>query len=225
MIDEAFLLHDGDATQSLENATDVKTCLFCARFFFADGSIASQAIKLVVGPVQHVEVIIIDGNKPTMGIVSFAAFVGGPLSMYLTPKYSLMDACIENIVLPISQSVATKLGDYYLDMHKCEIPYNYYDSRFLMPFWSPYTSQETIDDTHHTRVFCSQMVVLGLRECMDVKDDGPLIEELKRLNSRLTSPHTLLRILRIFGRGMKGVELTAFVQVGYDASNLNTFSV
>jgi hypothetical protein len=218
MLDEAYLLHDQD------NETVDKTCLVCVRFFFADRSITQQAITLVVGRVQHVEIIIIDRNEPTMCTVSFAAFVGCPLSMYITSRDSLMDASIETRALPISQAVATALGDYYLNMHKRKIPYNYYDSRFLMPFWSPYT-QGVIDDVDHTHVFCSQMVVLGLRECMHVADDGPLIHELNRLNSRLTSPHTLLNLLRSFGRAMDPVELTAFVREGFEASKMNSFGV
>jgi hypothetical protein len=226
MIDEARLLECSSLSRTIATPTRLpsdKSCLVCVRFFFADSSITQQALKMVVGPVQHVEIIVIDKENPAMCIFSFAAFVGEPLSMYITPKDSLMNTSIENIVLPISQSVATALSAYYLNMHTCKIPYNWYDSRVLMPFWSPYTLG-VIDDVDHTHVFCSQMVVLGLRECMNVADDNQLIHELKRLNSRLTSPHTLLNILRGFGRPMDSVELIAYVQEGFEASNRNSFS-
>jgi hypothetical protein len=196
--------------------------------FFADPtSVTEQAMKMVVGSALHTEVIIFDTNKPTICTVSFAAYVGSTLSMYITPTPSLQDISVENIAFPITEQVANRLGEYYLQMHASHIPYNWYDSRFLMPFFSPYVLDTICDvdvDGPLTHVFCSQMVVLGMRLCMDANDDGPLIDELCLLNSRLTSPNTLLRILRTFGRPMQAAELTNDVQEGFTASHANTFN-
>jgi hypothetical protein len=228
------LLQEDDALELCEavfnpihvsNSQVDKPCLLCVRFFFADHSFTDQAIKMVVGPTVHVEVIIIDKNKPTICTVSFAAYVGSALSMYITPMQSLRDALVENMVFPISEKVANRLGDYYLRMHAEHVPYNWYDSRMLMPFWSPYTLDVIADvQEFPTHVFCSQMVILGMRQCMDPSDDQSLLGELHLLNSRLTSPGTLLHILRKFGRPMQAFELTHIVEQGFTASLANTFN-
>jgi hypothetical protein len=219
-------MNDATLDESYGIDPDIKNCLLCVRFFMADDSVDQQAMKLIVGPVLHVEIIIIDRDRPTMCTVSFAAFVGSTLSMYVTPKASLMDLSVENIAFAISQRVATRLGDYYLKMHTDNIPYNWYDSRFLMPFLNPYIL-DIVNDVHSdpTQVFCSQMVVLGMRQCMHTAENGPLIGELHLLNSRLTSPRTLLNLLRKFGRLMESTELTEIVGRGFEASRSNTFNV
>jgi hypothetical protein len=201
-------------------------CLFVVRFFMANHSVKQQAMTWVVGPVLHVEVIIVDKQRPTLCTMSFTAFVDCALAMYVTPMSSLMDATVLNLSFPISQTVATRLGDCCLQWHTSKIPYNWYDSRFLMPFLNAHLL-DVVSDVHGdpTQLFCSQMVVVLMRQCMDATEDGELIDRLYLLNSRLTSPRTLLRILGTCGNPMTSTALRDIVGQGFKASQKNTFNV
>lgn len=66
------------------------------------------------------------------------------------------------------------------------------------------------DPAKISSVFCSQAVVLAIRECVrDTPALGPLVDELKKINSRLCSPRDLHRCFAAHASEIPNAELDA----------------
>lgn len=150
--------------------------------------------------------------------MSYTAFVGSKATMEINREDSILSDDFKNVILEITTEELEKLSHYLTGMVN-KVPYNWFDSRVLMPLFPATSSSifvEDVDDltpSHKlSRVFCSQMGCLSLRNCLDpCGNHKHLVKDLKALNSRLTSPHTLYMVLRGYGDEIDGNSLHTLV--------------
>jgi hypothetical protein len=217
LLEEKTIYKYGNPVPTMADSTE--PCLVACCFFQSDGSLNDEAVRCVVGKEIHVEVMLFGEHahqKTQLGNFSFTSFVNEDFAMsVVNPNIVCTRTNVTNLIMSVSQTTATRLFDYYQDLHQKKIPYNWSDSRLLMPFCNPHTFYlfPDVDAQNPPSVFCSQMVVLGMRECMDAQQDQNLLNDLTSLNSRLTSPHTLFNVLCQHGATeIPAKELAALVQ-------------
>ena len=169
-----------------------------------------KMVSMVVGSKVHTEYIIIDPHTQEC-MFSYTAYQGGRVEMYLTPNSVLMDKSFVNTAINLQNNEVEKLRVFLMSMVDV-VPYNWTDSRLLLPILQRNGALDMlIDDVDSSipakikKVYCSQIGVLAMRECLD--PDGPNSEMLKRLralNSRLVSPQKLHDIVCEFGHDVDG---------------------
>jgi hypothetical protein len=197
--------------------------LLIVRFFLADKSLTQWIMKSLVGKMLHVEITIVCREYPRRCLFSFAAYVDCPFEMYNPLKNNLLDPSVMNIAFRIGEQTASNLWDFNFIMVKQHTPYNWLDSRLLMPLQyardhGTFTDVNGIPES----VYCSQAVVLAMRHCMDSAHHDRLIVELNNLNSRLTSPNTLYEILKdpaFGGEVLSADDLLDITLQGHDVLN------
>jgi hypothetical protein len=152
-----------------------------------------RGVASIIGEEIHVDCLIHNPSTPTQILVCFTTFEGETFGVNPTKTTGSDGASM--IQVAIDDATAVHLTDHLWSMTHRELPYNYSDSHFLMPFWSPYT-QTMVNDVHSgdvTSVFCSQAIILAMRECLP--EGGAMTAHLHQLNSRLTSPAYLYRVM------------------------------
>lgn len=109
-----------------------------------------------------------------------------------------------NVAINISVAEAEKLVAFFFEMVG-NVSYNWVDSRILLPILNNSINNVFVDDvplgiapSKISKVFCSQMGVLALRECLDRKGREMFFKELDQMNSRLTSPQALADLLEAY---------------------------
>jgi hypothetical protein len=131
-------------------------------------------------------------KHPTHCLYSFTAFEGELFGMHLTQSEgSILTEVIE---IPITDTEAIEMWKLIWKLEGKKLKYNYYDSHVLMPT-NPPKSNTFIPDTDSTEIteaYCSQILVIILRESIE---SSKLRDELQDLNSRLTSPNSLWKTL------------------------------
>jgi hypothetical protein len=177
-----------------------KSCALYIRFYDADSftdtdlsaRMYRKAITLIVGSKIHVDILIWNPESPGMIQLYYTAFEGESFGMHLAQTNP--DTSKYIIRIPVSPLECMTCINTIWALEKKKIPYNYQDTRFSMPFYSPYSlllddvSSETI-----TTAYCSQIIIILLRESL-LPDNDPC-EKLYQLNSRVTSPNTLWNVL------------------------------
>jgi hypothetical protein len=181
---------------SIQMSTDTDAMLIC-RFWDAEcyqptdtawEQLTRQSITLAIGRYIHVDLIISTPDEPSTILMSFSAFENecwrGSLSQSERHKAT------RSLKLNITREEANAITLRCWNLDARNVPYNYSDSHYLMPFWSP--SSIFIDDVTTDTIstgFCSQIIILILRECLH--QDRHITNILQALNSRTTSPNTL----------------------------------
>lgn len=173
-------------------------------------------ISLVTREV-HTEYILLSRNA-AQACVSYTIFVGGKVTMEITKESSLLSDNFKNVLIEVSPSEMEDVSCYFSRMVN-KVGYNWFDSRCLLPLFRPSRDNVFVEDVDESMdpsklgsVFCSQMGVLALRNALRAKgENGQLVEDLRNLNSRLTSPHTLYSVVKLYGHEVDGVELSRLV--------------
>ena len=171
------------------------------------------AVKFVNKPV-HVDMVL-DKQKTTNRKFYYTMYMGEKFTMNMIPKYSLDDKLFENWAFSVTDGEFEKMTTYISKLVD-RVTYNYVDTMMLMPMM-PHTGMfvdtmvPDVDGTQPEnlhKLFCSQAMVLILRESLD--EDGPnqnLLLKLRSLNSRLTSPSDLYHLLRNYSSALPNKEL------------------
>jgi hypothetical protein len=155
-----------------------------------------KTIAWIIGQKTHVDWIVHIPDHPSCVFVAFTCFEGELFCERLSqsPGYLLADV----LGVVITREEADRILDLCWRLSARKIPYNFYDSHFIMPFYSPHTSMVTdISSESMVEAFCSQMAVVVLRECLDTQRD--VTRAMVQLNSRTVSPETLFEILKCNG--------------------------
>lgn len=165
--------------------------------------------RAIVGNPVHMDVVLVKPHSHS-GRFCFSAYVSQTFEMCLMDQSHIMDPAVINQSLDVTEAEYQRCMDYMLQLVDRKTKYDYADALVLMPmapkgrssapkfasFMSPLL-QDVDGDQMPRSVFCSQSVVLMLRECLNPQGiHGVLVERLKQLNSRLVSPKMVFDILQ-----------------------------
>ena len=163
--------------------------------------------KAVVGNPVHMDVVLAKAGSSSVRFC-FSAYVGQKFEMYIMDEEQIMDPCYVNHCMDITDEEYDRCMKFMLELVDRGTKYDYVDALVLMPLapkgsnssvrFSKFMSPVLEDVAEKPRkVFCSQSVVLMLRECLDEENGthAMLVERLKKLNSRLVSPKMVFDIL------------------------------
>jgi hypothetical protein len=156
--------------------------------------ITRKTIAAAVGHYTHVDVLVYTREEPCTVLMSFTTFEGECFKGALAQSQGHdKTQCLK---LDITIEEAQEITKRCWNLDARDIPYNFSDSRLLVPFWSPCTAfiDDVTTDTLST-AFCSQIIILILRECLH--PDRETTKILEELNSRTTAPNTLYNHLKV----------------------------
>lgn len=177
--------------------------MFRKPVFFSDTILALRA-----GPLIHVEILPIDDNNPE-NTLSYTSFVGSPFSMSISTKRTYENDTCVGLAFDVSEHEHELLVSYLHDLCEKNIPYNYSDVALsVLPSG---IKNSFVDDvasespTDITSLFCSQAVVLALRNALDEKT--ALFQRLKDVNSRTVLPYALYHVIKPYARSIDCVSL------------------
>ena len=166
--------------------------LFRRPIFFTDSLLALRA-----GPLVHVELLPVDAENPG-NTLSYTSYVGYPFAMSISVKGTYDNETCVALSLNVSREEQEQLISYLHDLCEQNIPYNYTDvATMALPRGMQYalkddlSSEAPADITH---LFCSQAVVLALRNALD--NIRQLYHILQYVNSRCVTPYNLFHLLR-----------------------------
>lgn len=166
--------------------------------------------KAVVGNPVHMDVVLVKPRSHS-GRFCFSAYVNQTFEMCLMDQSQIMDPAYINQSLDVTEAEYQLCMDYMLQLVDGKTKYDYADALLLMPmapkgrstapkfasFMSPLLQDVNADGQMPKSVFCSQSVVLMLRECLNAQGiHAALVERLKQLNSRLVSPKMVFDMLQ-----------------------------
>ena len=171
-------------------------CVFRRPIFYSD-----TLVSLRAGPLVHVEIMPIEVDNPHNSI-SYTSYIGCPFSMSISMKRTYDNTSCVAVALEVSQEEKERLTSYLHDLCEANIPYNYVDTAMMVLPTSVHgclsDDVSSEDPVHLTALFCSQAVVLALRNGLNEQRD--LYEVLAAVNSRVVLPYTLFHLLRPYGR-------------------------
>jgi hypothetical protein len=172
-------------------------CVFRRPVFYTDSLVA-----LCAGPLVHVEIMPIDSREPRAS-ASYTSYVGCPFALSLSTKQTYDNTTCAALVLQLSDVEHEALLVYLQDLCEAQIPYNYRDTALLMLPGGAALFGATDVPSEVPRalqsLFCSQAVVLALRNALDAR--RPLTRVLAGLNSRTVLPYALFTVLHPYARG------------------------
>lgn len=184
------------------------------------------------GSHMHCEYIVMDPSSPQGSLFAYSIFSGENMSFRVhTLNNPLIadDDIWDNVRIRITGAEAVSMQKYLLKLCGKEPPiaYNMSDSRMLLPFVNPRANNVFITDVScdldsedaPQKVFCSQIGVLLLKQCIESNDS--LKKTIAKYNSRVTSPETLLQILLDNGGEIVGGDVLR----GYLCSMVNAIEI
>jgi hypothetical protein len=163
--------------------------------------------KAVVGDPVHMDVVLAKPQSSSARFC-FSAYMNQDFEMCLMDKSQVMDRGYINHSIDITEAEYDRCMKHMIKLAESKVKYDYADALLLMPM-APKGSKTApifasmmsplIQDVESTpkKVFCSQSVVLMLRECLD--DCGihaGIVEKVRQLNSRLVSPKMVFDIMQ-----------------------------
>jgi hypothetical protein len=180
--------------------------------------LTDSILALYAGKYVHVDICLVDEREPKY-TMTCTSYVGHKFSMSTTDKRNYDDEDYLGLLIETTDTEQDKLTGYLLDLVENNIPYNYVDvAAMALPM---VVADSLIDDVrsedpaHITNLFCSQAVVLALRNCLS--DSHPLLPLLAKVNSRRILPNTLCNILtpsceRISCSSLRGGLVSLYVE-------------
>lgn len=165
--------------------------LFRRPVFFSDTWLAVYA-----GPFLHTEILPIQNEDPSK-TMSFTSYMGQAFSASLRVKETYNnDKCVA-LAFGVTENEYDKIVSYAYDLCEHNINYNYSD---LLLTALPHTIQNAMiedipseDPAQIKSLFCSQAVILILKN--GLKNDHPVMQVIKNLNSRTILPYKLYTLL------------------------------
>lgn len=157
-------------------------------------------VSRVVDSPVHVD-IVMHMDDTSSNRFSYTAYMNEKFSLNLMSERIRSNENYVNLSLDISEEEYHSCNKYLSSMVD-RVEYNRSDAMLLLPIMpskglfvdTMITDVDGSDPSNIKSVYCSQAVVLVMRECL--KDRASLMEQLDGLNSRLTSPCTLYTRLK-----------------------------
>ena len=168
-------------------------------FVYKFNNLSKTVAKLTMGDFAHVDINIHDPDTPTTKLFAYSSYMYNPL-LY-TGMYENIYNCEHDVALSLtlSDDDAREATKYLNELVQKETKYNYKDLPLcLIPTRMHHMFSDTNPDEVKS-VFCSQLVVLLLRQCLSINNETiGLREKLLSINSRCTSPNLLYNCLQPF---------------------------
>jgi hypothetical protein len=145
---------------------------FKLTFYKAQGWL-QKIISVFVGDFVHVDISMLC-NQTSCDLYAYTAFEGDTFKACVKPSASV--PVRHTLFFETTFDVAESLERKCEVLMQREIPYNYSDSHYVMPFTDKYVHNELLIDTTAdaaTELFCSQAIILILRETLP--SEHPLI--------------------------------------------------
>jgi len=166
-------------------------------------------LSCFAGKLVHCDIMPVD-SKTAENSLNFTSYVGEHFSASVTGKRFYNNKDNMALCLEISEEENDAMISYLYELCENNIPYNYVDlaAEMLPSQVARFVVDEISSDDPKqiTNLFCSQAVVLVLRNSLSEK--GELCKILKHQNCRLTLPYELFTILQPFSKQVFCVELS-----------------
>lgn len=159
-----------------------------------------QVCKSVVGDPVHMDIVLVQPGDAT-ACFCFSAYMQERFDMNFMDDGLLLDESMKNHRIYITEREWQSCSNFLHRLVKERARYDYVDALFFMPAsgssaWLRRKVADVQDAASISRVFCSQSVVLMLRECLDSQGiHKDLLERLQSVNSRLASPRQVHNLL------------------------------
>lgn len=138
---------------------------------------------------SHVDVLVYGGGGEPY---SFCSYMQQPLQRLRPDECMYRKGCDHALALAVSGAEARAARSLLQEMYLKGVGYNYTDLPLcLLPTALKCSLHDVEDARSLTRVFCSQLAVLTLRE----SGSGAAVEAVRALNSRCTAPNELYEAL------------------------------
>lgn len=186
-------------------------------------SLLETVTNIMVGDEVHVDMTISDPNSACTAF-RYSCYTGCKMGTYLMDEDYLFDPYFTTVAIPIRESDRDKFVSYLNTLSKSDVLYNWADAYVLMPFnscrrmrWSDTMINEDNQDYKNPakikNLFCSQMVIVALRNCLNPAVHGRLLYQLDQVNCRLTSPCKLFHLLQPFVVPIDTIQFAKQVQI------------
>lgn len=159
--------------------------------------------RSIVGDPVHMDVVLVK-PKTVQARFCYSAYMQQNFDMIHMDRGLLLDESMENQVIDITETEFDACSRFMNKMVEKGTGYDYVDAMLLLPaskLVSKTVVSSAVVDTapaKHNKVFCSQSVVLMLRECLESTKDArhrELVDALQGINSRIASPKDVYTIL------------------------------
>lgn len=212
--------HEQQQRQEEDDTEDALQCKAIIRSRSAQTTWEKLCRAVVDNPV-HMDVVLAKPHSSSARFC-FSSYVNQEFEMCLMDKAQIMDPSMINHSIDITEAEYDRCMKFMLQLVESGTRYAYVDALLLMPMAPKGSSTaprfasavspilQDVAAVLPKKVFCSQSVVLMLRECLcpyGIHSD--LVQRLERLNSRLVSPKMVFDIVKDhpFADVMSNVEL------------------
>ncbi len=163
--------------------------------------LSDKLISCVAGNLIHSDIMPVDTTN-SENSMNFTSYVGENFSVSITGKHMYNNKDNVALCIETSEEEQETMISYLHDLCENNIPYNYIDlvAEMLPSRIAGYVVDEldSEDPKHITHLFCSQAIVLVLRNSLS--ETSELCKALRTQNCRLTLPSELYHILMPFSR-------------------------
>lgn len=177
-------------------------CMVIVRSRFARTS-WEKVCKAVVGDPVHMDIVLVKPGTDSAKFC-FSAYMQERFQMMKMDESLVLDESMQNHCLNITEEEFSSCMEFMQTLVEARTKYDYFHTLFLMPACSVVGSRgsrliagrdvKSVSDV--SRIFCSQSVVLMLRECLNEQGlHGSMVQELRGMNSTLASPQMVLKVL------------------------------
>lgn len=166
--------------------------------------LTDKLVSFCAGNLVHVDMLLIESSCPEKSL-TYTSYVGEHFSRSLDAKKQYNEH--DNIALKINLSEVEyeKLSVYVNTLADSIIPYNYHDlaNIFIPSGIAKYVLSDVESEDPKTlkSLFCSQAVVLALRNSLECKHS--VYRALWNVNSRSCSPETLYELVQPITDGVR----------------------
>ncbi len=149
-----------------------------------------NVVRWVAGPMVHVDI------APGRHGIMFTSYMFEQFSINKFTGYSpVSHSCLK---LEITEDELNNVQKMLVGFVEKKIPYNYADVFQFMFTTNPEAVEDCESPENVQSLFCSQAMTIVLKHCLIENEN--LVAELKKLNSRLTTPNTLYNTLLPFAQ-------------------------
>jgi hypothetical protein len=163
--------------------------------------LSDSIIAMYAGQLVHTDICPIDESNPEHTLVC-TCYVGENFTASLSSKKEFSDASHVALAIQTTNEEQDAITSYLYTLTERHVRYNYTDVAAMVLPTSFRTSLmgdvNTEDPNGVSSLFCSQAVVLVLRNCLNHERD--ITKTLKAVNSRCVLPNTLYYLIYPFSR-------------------------
>jgi hypothetical protein len=149
-----------------------------------------NVVKWVAGPMVHVDM------APGRHGIMFTSYMFEPFSINKFSGYSPKShSCLK---LTVNETELNNIQKMLVSFVEKKVPYNYTDVFQLMFTTDPGAVVDHEMPENVQSLFCSQAMTMVLKHCLIENEN--LVNELKKMNSRVTTPNILYDTLLPFAQ-------------------------